>query len=432
LQGRWLLLARVVWVAVALLTVGVFVLSIPSEFARLQSPCTDTVSCSWLIRLTSENARELSDLGLSVAFIATYLVSLEAIFTVVPIAVGAIIFWRRPDDRMAFLVSLVLLMYWAGITFPYHLLDLPRFWEASSAVVALVGVGAILLFMYVFPDGHFVPRQACWLALVSIVVFAPTILFPYSSMSLWRHPLLNALVSGGVFGAIVLVQIYRYRRVSNFAQRQQTKWVVLGIVAASVGYCMFVVLNLLQGGVLVSLLGYTAALVLLFLLMISIVVAILRYRLYDIDIIINRTLVYGSLTTMLALIYFGGVAVTQAIFYALTGQEEQPQLAIVVSTLLIAALFTPLRRRIQSFIDRRFYRRKYDARKTLEGFSAQLRNETDVDALSDDLVGVVRETMQPAHVGLWLREPWQVRDSSRGNRRVVATRRAGDTNKGSE
>jgi hypothetical protein len=195
---------------------------------------------------------------------------------------------------------------------------------------------------------------------------------------------------------------------------------------------MFVVLNLLQGGVLVSLLGYTAALVLLFLLMISIVVAILRYRLYDIDIIINRTLVYGSLTTMLALIYFGGVAVTQAIFYALTGQEEQPQLAIVVSTLLIAALFTPLRRRIQSFIDRRFYRRKYDARKTLEGFSAQLRNETDVDALSDDLVGVVRETMQPAHVGLWLREPWQVRDSSRGNRRVVATRRAGDTNKGSE
>src|SRR5215207_10741997 len=152
LRERWLTLARVVWMAVALLTVGVFVLSIPSEFARLQSPCTDTVSCSWLIRLTSENVRELSDLGLSVDFFAAYLVSLEAAFTVVPIAVGAIIFWRRPDDRMAFLVSLVLLMYWAGITYPYHLLELPRFWEMSSAVVAFVGVGAILLFMYVFPD----------------------------------------------------------------------------------------------------------------------------------------------------------------------------------------------------------------------------------------------------------------------------------------
>jgi hypothetical protein len=132
-------------------------------------------------------------------------------------------------------------------------------------------------------------------------------------------------------------------------------------------------------------------------------IAILRYRLYDIDLIINRTLVYGSLTLMLALIYFGGVATTQAIFGALTGQEEQSQLAVVVSTLVIAALFMPLRRRIQSFIDRRFYRRKYDARKTLEAFSTKLRDETDLEALSDDLVGVVRETMQPAHVSLWLR-----------------------------
>ena len=132
-------------------------------------------------------------------------------------------------------------------------------------------------------------------------------------------------------------------------------------------------------------------------------VAILRYNLYDIDVVINRTLVYGSLTTLLGLVYLGGVATTQAIFRILTGQEHQPQLAIVASTLVIAALFNPLRRRIQSFIDRRFYRRKYDARKTLEAFSAQLRNETDLDALGDDLVGVVRETMQPAHVSVWLR-----------------------------
>jgi hypothetical protein len=134
---------------------------------------------------------------------------------------------------------------------------------------------------------------------------------------------------------------------------------------------------------------------------ISIGIAILRYRLYEIDTLINRTLVYGSLTAMLVALYFGGILVLQRLFVLLSGQETT--LAVVASTLLIAALFNPLRRRIQSFIDRRFYRRKYDARKTLEGFSIKLREETDLDALCDDLTTVVRETMQPAHVSLWLR-----------------------------
>jgi hypothetical protein len=136
---------------------------------------------------------------------------------------------------------------------------------------------------------------------------------------------------------------------------------------------------------------------------ISIGIAILKYRLYEIDTLINRTLVYGALTVLLAVVYFGGVTATEPVFRTLTGQLQQPQLAVVVSTLVIAALFIPLRRRIQSFIDRRFYRRKYDVRKTLENFSAKLRDETDLEALNSELVGVVKETMQPAHVSVWLR-----------------------------
>jgi len=136
---------------------------------------------------------------------------------------------------------------------------------------------------------------------------------------------------------------------------------------------------------------------------IAVGIAVLKYRLYNIDIIINRTLVYGALTAALVAVYFGGVAATEAVVRTLTGQELQPQLAIVVSTLVIAALINPLRRRIQAFIDRRFYRRKYDARKTLEAFSAKLRDETDLETLNNDLVGVVSETMQPAHASLWLR-----------------------------
>jgi len=203
---------------------------------------------------------------------------------------------------------------------------------------------------------------------------------------------LNGLLLVGVVGAGVSV-VVRFRR-SRGVERQQMKWFVyaasLILLAPVVNFLPEVVNGVWFALVLIA----TST---------AIGIAVLRYRLYEIDLVINRTLVYGSLTAMLAAVYVSGVATTQTIFQALTGKEEQPQLAIVTSTLVIAALFNPLRRRIQSFIDRRFYRRKYDARKTLETFSAKLRDETDLDALRDDLVGVVRETMQPAHVSLWLR-----------------------------
>jgi hypothetical protein len=216
------------------------------------------------------------------------------------------------------------------------------------------------------------------------------------------------LFSGAVlvlWGSFPVAQLYRYARVSDPIQRQQTKWVVFGVVVAVAGvlttiFTVGAAVDLPRQEVGPKMLSMLRMDVFVLLIPLSIGVAVLRSRLFDIDIIINRTLVYGSLTAMLVGVYVGSIVVLQALLRALTGQESQ--LAIVASTLAVAALFYPLRRRIQSFIDRRFYRSKYDAAKTLEAFSAKLRDETDLDALSDDLVGVVRETMQPAHVSLWL------------------------------
>jgi hypothetical protein len=187
-------------------------------------------------------------------------------------------------------------------------------------------------------------------------------------------------------------------------ERQQIKWPAFVAVVAAVGSVLYdTAISEAIGLRWLEWAGYVVVVAALVCFPISFGIAIVRYRLHEIDTLINRTLVYGSLTVFLAIVYFGGVTATEAIFRTITGQERQPQLAVVVSTLVIAALFNPLRRRIQAFIDRRFYRKKYDAAKTLEAFSAKLRKETDLEALSDNLVGVVRETMQPAHVSLWLR-----------------------------
>jgi len=208
-------------------------------------------------------------------------------------------------------------------------------------------------------------------------------------------------LSYGVLGVAGLVALYvRYRRALG-AERQQIKWLAYaGTVLLTGTILSYAGPDSLSGswfrqvGFALWVIGFGS-------LPVAIGIAIFKYRLYEIDLIINRTLVYGSLTALLAAVYFGGIVVLQRVFVALTG--EQSTLAVVASTLLIATLFNPLRRRVQAFVDRRFYRSKYDARKTLEAFSSKLRDETDLDALSDELVGVVRETMQPAHISLWLR-----------------------------
>jgi hypothetical protein len=246
------------------------------------------------------------------------------------------------------------------------------------------------------------------------VFFVPDIFFPNSVLADSFGPVFFAFLA-----SLVVAQVYRYRRISTPEQRRQTKWVVFGFAAALVGFMVVLLSTALSpasrvvgpvGVMVVSTLIYG----LLLLIPLSIGVAILRSRLYDIDVIVNRALVYGSLTATLALVYISSVVFLQYALRVLTGQEST--LAVVASTLAIAALFNPLRRGIQSFIDRRFYRRKYDARKIIEAFSSKLREETDLEALGDELVGVVMETMQPAHVGFWLRPPIGVGKVGRGGR----------------
>jgi hypothetical protein len=389
---------------VFILTIGLFSTSIPAYYDSLIS-----FSDPALEPATARASLEAA--GVSMDFYARHLVPISVASTVVWIVVGTVIFWRRSDNWMALFASMCLITtgtfgldagsataladQYSTAWLPVHLL-------------ALFATVSIYTFVLIFPNGRFVPRWTRWAVIFFAVHDVFYYLFPDSIFNIARSFYLLDLV---VLSIVVCIpigsQLYRYRHVSTPVERHKTKWVVFGVVSASLGALAFEVpisgSPLGEFGPLHALAIQAGLFGSQLLFPLSIGVAIIHDRLWDIDVVINRTLVYGALTAMLALVYLGGVAATEALFRALTGQEEQPQLAIVISTLIIAALFNPLRRRIQSFIDRRFYRRKYDARKTLEAFSAKLRDETDLDALSEDLVGAVRETMQPTHVSLWLR-----------------------------
>src|ERR671910_373339 len=411
LRERWLLPARVAWIAVAITALAIILFSIPSSFDHYQSVCTaasEVCAERAVDQATPEGVRALGDIGLSLRSYALLNVVVDKVFQLVCFAVGALIFWRRSDDWMALLTSVFLVSFGpvsVDLTAAYTLISSQPAWWLPVHGVQIVGTVCSVLFFLLFPSGRFVPHWMRWLAVAFIVNDVPDVLFPELYSRLPPLETVSYLVFLGGVVSMVWSQIYRFRRVSSPAQRQQTKWVVFGLtlgVAGTFPSQLPVDLSLVGGDTPLTLLFLKVGFALsLMLIPLTIGVAVLRSHLFDIDLLINRTLVYGSLTTVLVALYFGGIVLLQQLFMALT--SEQSTLAVVASTLLIAALFTPLRRRIQSFIDKRFYRRKYDARKTLEAFSQQLRNETDLKALRGDLVGVVRETMQPAHVSLWIR-----------------------------
>ena len=398
LRRRWLVPARAAWVVVAIVALGTFVISVPARYTQLVHP-------------TAGVRAALAELGISAGGYALYNVTLDAVFVSIFAVVASVIFWRRSNDPMALLVA-TMLVVWGPLNGLFVLTPsategmYPALQATLGSLVTFVGYMAWMLFFYLFPSGRFVPRWTRWLALCW-VLFCGSWIFTSFGPPSWPPALFNVTVLV-LWSSFPVAQLYRYARVSDATQRQQTKWVVFGVAVAVAGvlstiFTVGAAVDLSPEEVGPKMLSMLLMDAFMLFIPLSIGIAVLRSRLFDIDVVINRTLVYGSLTAMLALVYIGAVATSEAIFRALTGQEQQPQLAVVVSTLVIAALFNPLRRRNQSFIDRRFYRRKYDARKTLEAFSSRLRDETDLEALNDDLVGIVRETMQPVHVSLWLR-----------------------------
>ena len=343
--------------------------------------------------------------------------------------VGALIAARRPANPVGWLMCLfglaVSIDHFSAQYAIYALLAQPNSLPAGQALAWIVFldtgyiVGLLLFSLLLFPAGRLPSRRwrsLAWLTVAFVIVNVIVSAFSIgvdAGLGPIRNPHGIEGFSNGynvvlsiapvLYVAVASSLFVRLRRARG-VERQQIKWFVyaaaITLIVIVLGY---IIPSAIDTPLWFERAGWALNIAVTPAIPVSIAIAILRYRLYEIDTLINRTLVYGTLTATLAAVYLGGVAIIQNIFRALTSQQEQPQLAIVVSTLVIAALFMPLRRRIQGFIDRRFYRSKYDARKTLEAFSAKLREETDLEALGDDLTGVVRETMQPAHVSLWLR-----------------------------
>ena len=405
LHGRWLLLARIVWFALVALTLGVCMASLPDYVAQLQTVCR-LAACSYG-QLSLDTVVALEHFGLSVGSYAAFMVALTVVFALVSFGPGGLIYWRKSDDWMALLFALLSVL---GGTSPVLLMvgNSHSVWRLPILfVVELLFLSFFLAFI-LFPDGRFVPHWTRWLFVVfSIVsVFFTNFLTAFFTVPLWLGvPLVLLFFS--LYAGLVIAQMYRYRYVSTLVQRQQTKWVVYGFTANIVVSGGAFLPTLIFPRSLSPLLFILVFICAAFLYPFTIGVAILRYRLLDIDVLINRTLVYGILTASLALVYVGLVISLQALLRGIISQDSG--IAIVISTLAIAALFQPLRHRLQQLIDHRFYRRKYDAAKTVAAFSATLRQEVDLDQLRERLLTVVQETMQPTHVSLWVRPPAQDR-----------------------
>jgi hypothetical protein len=369
---------------------------------RFQQPVNegcDVVECN-PIEFTDADLLVIPSVAASSATIATAWNVVNLLWNLAYLGAAGLIVSRRSDDWIALLVSFTLIALGSVAFSPSNSILIVAQPEISPLVDLMEALGylSLLLLLLIFPDGRFAPTWTRWFVPFLLVFLVPEPLFIFGLIALLVY-LLMAIYS----------QVFRYRHISDASQRQQTKWVGVGLASQIVvmGSWFFVASQFpadVPTAARTTTLLVILPVVFLFgsLFPISVTIAILRHRLWDIDIVINRTMVYGTLTGVLILVYFTSVVLLQILFRGLTGQESP--LAVVASTLVIAALFNPLRQRIQAVIDRRLYRRKYNAARTLETFGARVRDEVDLGELSGALLEIVEQSVQPERVTLWLKE----------------------------
>jgi hypothetical protein len=408
-QGSRLIAARVLWGIIALVCLVILITSIPAYVTLLQQVCPASAVVCENNQLMPVSVDALARIHISLGGYITYVIILDLIASLVFIGTGTLIFWRRSNDWFALFVSLILGVYGTlgpggniragalGVLNPGGPLAL------LVNVLELMLWPALGLFFYLFPTGRPVPRWS-WVFVILWIIQLIFYLIPADSLinSSNLLPILQLAIYLSAYGSALACLVYRYVWASAPDQRQQMKWLVVGIAGGIILKLSLLVttpfVNTLDA--LPVLIGVLGASIALLPIPLAISVAIFRYRLWDIDVIIKRTLVYGLLTLILALVYLGLVFGGEALLVRIVGKNDG--IVIVGSTLIVALLFQPLRRGIQNVIDRRFYRQKYNAQHTLQAFNASLREEVDLTQLSEHIVAVVQETIQPATVSLWL------------------------------
>lgn len=396
LQNRWRTL-HIVWFILLFLAVGIVISAMPGYLRGfpfdLNSPIRASEEVISAFRIIS-----------SLASFSCALLSLT---------LAIILFIRKRNDGMAWFLSAYLIVYAILMGGPleaiFYYLGIPI--SVGITIQSVFFAMPTIALLCIFPNGRFVPPWSKWLVIASIPLGLVFFITPLEESFDFSHPLSNVftILFVVITTAGLYAQVYRYRHISSPVERQQTKWVVVGlflwiVYIAFSSYPYIIQQNLPPDQPLPwwTPIASSTWWLSLNILPVSLTIAILRSRLWDIDVIIRKTMVYTALTSLLALVYFGSILLLQRIFSAIS--DQQSPIIIVLSTLVIAALFNPLRRRVQDFIDRRFYRKKYDAEQTLDRFAKAARDEVDIEQLSNALLGVVEETMQPEQIELWLVE----------------------------
>lgn len=404
--SHWSTLARIIWVILAVSYLVIWLTSLPGFYQRVSTLTIEPFRLGE--RVIFDNATALAEAtqrGVSLPTSATITIAFNLFQVLVYYVVAAMILWRTSTGFGWFTALVLMLM---GVDSMTHAVGIASPFAGALFLIEIPSyiVWPLWFFwLYLFPNGRLVPRWS-WLLVVTLFVLF-MILQALSLFGVFGilPPQIDTFAASAspigvipVFGVVLFSQIYRYRRVSTIIERQQTKWFLFGV---GIFFLTIVIFAASPASLRTSVTAQNLLTVAFLVFPVSVALAVLRYRLFDIDVIIRKTLVYSILTALLALIYFGGVVLVQQLTRSIMASSD---LAIVVSTLIIAALFFPLRRRVQNVIDRRFYRRKYDAAKTLAAFGATVRDEVELDELTNALLNVVNDTMQPTSVSLWLKK----------------------------